>query len=229
MILVDLHKFTREFQDGAGAPLGNDNAAKDGSTGKVSKEAVNKTIKEAQEAGPVIQSKAESLASKYADSQVTPINYKSEESMTRKVNDEYGGDITKLHDAARTTIIVPDNASMEDVFAEIGRDPNFTKVKWQRPDDYGGYSGIVTNYKTPDGTIGEIQVNTPKMIYAKNDVKSGKAILGEKKWNAINKQTGIEGGLGHGYYEKIRTLPANSPEKANLLKEQEAYYKNFLG
>ena len=30
MILVDLHRFTREFQDGAGAPIGNDNASKGG-------------------------------------------------------------------------------------------------------------------------------------------------------------------------------------------------------
>jgi len=212
------------------APEGNTNASGPhdypdrGGGGDI--QGVSDVMAKAQESGGHVQSTADSYAERHGGV-VTPINYKSEESIARKVKNEYGGDVSKLKDAVRTTVIVPDD-KMEAVFQELQKDPNFIKVKWQRPDEYGGYSGIITNIMTPNGLVGEVQVNTAKMIYAKNNEKSAKKILGEKKWNEINKATGLPGGLGHKFYEEVRVMSPQDPKRAEVMKKQEEYYKNFL-
>jgi len=35
------------------------------------------------------------------------------------------------------------------------------------------------------------------MIFAKEKPEDAKKIIGEKRWNEIHKETGLEGGLGH--------------------------------
>jgi hypothetical protein len=81
--------------------------------------------------------------------------------------------------------------------------------------------------------MAEMQINTPAMIYAKQEEKSARAVLGNKKYEEIAKKTGLGGGQGHKLYEEIRDLNAKRPTVANVkkiesLKSQSInYYKNF--
>lgn len=59
-----------------------------------------------------------------------------------------------------------------------------------------GYSGNIVNIQTSNGLIAEIQVNTDRMIYAKEKPEDAKRILGEKRWKDIQNQTGMKGGAG---------------------------------
>jgi len=113
----------------------------------------------------------------------------------------------------------------------IQKNNNFIRVKIQTPDKFMGYSGTIANVKTDIGVIGEIQVNTAKMIYAKELPEVAKKIIGEKAWNDIRRQTGLQGGLGHKYYEEYRRLNKNIPEQAKRMIELDKlsneYYKHF--
>lgn len=60
--------------------------------------------------------------------------------------------------------------------------------------------------------------------------KNAKAILGEKLWNKIHQETGIEGGLGHKYYEEWRVMSREEQQSAKgiaLRKRPEEYYSHF--
>ena len=100
-------------------------------------------------------------------------------------------------------------------------------VKRQYGENYIGYTGTIINVKMDNGLIAEIQVNTPKMIYAKEKPEDAKRILGVDLWNKIRKETGTEGGLGHKYYEAYRVLNPNSNEAKNLKALSEKYYSHF--
>ena len=125
------------------------------------------------------------------------------------------------------TTIVADSDSIGDVIKELTKDESFLRLKVQRPDDFMGYSGNIVNIRTSEGLIGEIQVNTAKMIYAKERPVDAKRILGEELWNKIRKEVGVEGGLGHEFYEKARVLNDMSDEYAEIVKKSVAYYRLF--
>lgn len=94
-----------------------------------------------------------------------------------------------------------------------------------------GYSGNIINIKLSNGQIGEIQVNTAKMIYAKEKPQDAIRTIGKAKYDQIKKETGIEGGKGHSIYEEYRNLNPMKDGKRMKELEQESkkYYKNFLG
>lgn len=50
-----------------------------------------------------------------------------------------------------------------------------------------GYSGVNGTMKTASGLTGEIQVNSPEMIYAKETPANARAILGDETCNNIAK------------------------------------------
>jgi hypothetical protein len=87
-----------------------------------------------------------------------------------------------------------------------------------------GYSGVNSSLKTKNGITGEIQVNSPEMIYAKETPKNARAILGDDVYDSISAKTGIEGGLGHKLYEQWRALPEGSPGRLPLEAQSKAYY-----
>ena len=92
-----------------------------------------------------------------------------------------------------------------------------------------GYSGNIVNIMTSNGLIGEIQVNTAKMIYAKETPLNAKNILGDELWNKIKIEVGIEGGLGHKFYEEARLLdPIIDYEKISEIKEKSMRYYLFF-
>ena len=163
----------------------------------------------------------------------TPINFKSRESILRKVTDELNGNVDGIKDSIRATIIVPEE-KMKNILPYLQKSSIFARVKNQTPEQFLGYSGILTNIRTQQNIFAEIQFNTEKMIYAKETPPNAIRILGQKRYNEIRKETGIEGGLGHKYYEEIRVLKAktnNTPDIleriAELEKQSFNYYSKF--
>ena len=125
--------------------------------------------------------------------------------------------------------------SIKNIIKDLSNDPRVAggngRIKTQSHESNPlGYSGNIVNIKTSNGLTAEIQVNTPKMIYAKEKPENAKRILGETKYNQIAKEVGIEGGKGHDLYEKYRVLVAGKDDKQRKKIEQESkkYYSNFL-
>ena len=127
----------------------------------------------------------------------------------------------------RSTVIVDDD-KLAGVYKELSADKQFSRVQFQDPEKYAGYSGIITNITTKNGVVGEVQFNTAKMIYAKEKPEDAKRIIGEAKWNEIHKATAPpDGGLGHSFYEKMRVFPKDSQEFSKIADESRTYYKPF--
>lgn len=174
--------------------------------------------------GNEVQSLAESIAKKNKGF-VTPVNYKSISSITRKVTTE-GITPYDIKDAVRTTIIVP-KSQIDQVLNELSESDSFVRLKRQKPELFMGYSGNIVNIKTSNGLVAEIQVNTELMIYAKEKPEDAKRILGEKRWKEIRKQTGMKGGLGHKYYEEWRVLDKADKKAQKIVEKSIEYYSHF--
>lgn len=192
--------------------------------------AIKDVVIKARSSGGEVQGLAESIAAGH-NAICTPINYKSEASIKRKVlsmrikDDSFMPE--NLTDCVRTTIIV-DTRQLKYVINELKAQESFYKYKPQKT--ILGYVGNIVNVKTNNGLVAEIQVNTAKMIYAKELPENAKAILGEKLWNKIHRETGIEGGLGHKYYEEWRVMSKEEQQSAKgiaLRKRSEEYYSHF--
>lgn len=195
----------------------------------IKERSVNELMAKAKIAGKGVGSLSDSIAEKFGGYS-TQVNYKSRERIIEKADSDYFGDVNKVTDSVRTTIILEEK-NIEKCLEYIQKNNNFIRVKIQTPDKFMGYSGTIANVKTDIGVIGEIQVNTAKMIYAKELPEVAKKIIGEKAWNDIRRQTGLQGGLGHKYYEEYRRLNKNIPEQAKRMIELDKlsneYYKHF--
>jgi hypothetical protein len=192
---------------------------------------VKDLVSKAQKAAPEVDKLGKDLAEKYG-AVVTPINLKSADSIVRKTNTEEGGNLANIKDAVRNTIITDDPIAMQNIIKDLSNDPRVAngngRIKTQTHESNPlGYSGNLINIKTANGLTAEIQVNTPKMIYAKEKPENAKMILGEKKYNEISKQVGMAGGKGHDYYEKYRVLVVGKYDKQRKQKEQESKKKNI--
>ena len=185
-------------------------------------------IGKAHEVGDIIQSKAETIAAD-CGGVVTPINYKGFKSMYRKLLDPNEQiTIDEIKDSVRNTIVI-DKGKIDEVVAKLKRLDEFLRYKKQTAEKFCGYSGNIINLDMPNGIKAEIQVNTPKMIYAKEKEKDARRILGNKVWEDIAKETGMKGGLGHEYYEKIRKLDKVRDAKKieELTEKSKKYYSHF--
>ena len=158
---------------------------------------------------------------------VTPVNYKSFSSMYRKLITE-NIEITDIKDAVRSTIIV-DKDKIKEVVFNLKHLDTFIRHKEQKAEIFNGYSGNIINLSMPNNIVAEIQVNTAKMIYAKETEVNAKRILGEELWNKIRMETKMQGGLGHKYYEEIRLLNkvTDLPRIERLKRLSEEYYSHF--
>lgn len=185
---------------------------------------VSEVMQRASDVGNEVQSLAEGIASRYSG-YVTPVNYKSKSSITRKVNTEH---VTPydIKDAVMTTIIAP-KSEIESILKELNNLPSFIRLKRQKPESFMGYSGNIVNIRTSNELTAEIQVNTDRMIYAKELPEEAKRILGENRWNEIHKETGLEGGLGHKYYEEWRMMDKSNPKAIEIAKKSAEYYSHF--
>lgn len=185
-------------------------------------------IGKAHEVGDIVQAKAVAIAEE-CNGVVTPINYKGFKSMFRKLRDPNDPiTINDIKDAVRNTIIV-EQKDIDEVVSRLKGLDEFWRYKKQTPDKFCGYSGNIVNLSMPNGIKAEIQVNTPKMIFAKEKEADARRILGDKVWEDIAKKTGMKGGLGHEYYEQIRLLDnVKDAEKiAALTKKSKEYYSHF--
>lgn len=185
---------------------------------------ISEIVKRASSVGDEVQSTAERIAIKNGG-YVTPINFKSTTSITRKVITE-GITPYDIKDSVRTTIIVP-KSRIEDVLEELYKTEGFLRLKRQKPESFMGYSGNIVNIRTTNGLTAEIQVNTERMIFAKERPEDAKRILGKKRWEEIHNETGMEGGLGHKYYEQWRILDKSSNEALKIVEKSIEYYSHF--
>lgn len=92
-----------------------------------------------------------------------------------------------------------------------------------------GYSGVNRTMKTASGLTGEIQVNSPEMIYAKETPANARAILGDETCNNIANRVGVEGRRGHALYEQYRSLPPGDPLREGIAQESANYYDLIRG
>lgn len=180
-----------------------------------------------------VQGYAEDIA-KLFGATVTPINLKSKASILRKLRSaEVSHNAREVKDAVRTTIISDENA-IDGIREYFRRERQLggvvQRIKIQAGDGFLGYTGTIVNIKCSNGILGEVQINTPKMIYAKESPEDAKRILGIDVWNRIRRETGLEGGLGHKYYEKYRLLSfeeKNSAIGLAIKRASEEYYSHF--
>lgn len=184
-------------------------------------------IGKSREVGNEFKTIGESIAKKVGGI-VTPVNYKSFSSMYRKLVTE-NINISDIKDAVRSTIIV-DKDKIDEVVMNLKQLDNFIRHKEQKAEKFNGYSGNIINLSMPNNTVAEIQVNTAKMIYAKETEANAKRILGEELWNKIRTETNMQGGLGHRYYEEIRLLnEVTERQKIKRLKRlSKEYYSHFM-
>ena len=180
-----------------------------------------------------VQQYAERIAHSFGAT-VTPINLKSKASIVRKLNTyDVNHSVFKVKDAVRTTIIAPAtqiDALRNHFRTQIGG--TVLRVKEQRGAGLLGYTGTIVNIRCSNGIVGEVQINTPRMIYAKEKPEDAMRILGRELWEKIRRETGMDGGLGHKYYEEFRLLSEEEQrsEKGEALrKASEAYYDRFRG
>lgn len=188
---------------------------------------ITEVCKMARASGKEVQNIAESIAQKYG-AKCTPINFKSEGSIRRKVLLERQEvpmfSPKNLKDTVRTTIVA-DNKDIDFIISDLVKHKSFVRLKEQKTSL--GYVGNIVNLITNNGLIAEIQVITPYMIYAKEPPKIAKQILGESMWNKIMQKTKLEGGLGHKFYEQWRLLNPKSKEAIEIAKKSVEYYGHF--
>ena len=137
---------------------------------------ITEVCKMARASGKEVQSTAESIAQKYG-AKCTPINFKSEESIRRKVLLERQEvpmfSPKNLKDTVRTTIVA-DNKDIDFIISDLVKHKSFVRLKEQKTSL--GYVGNIVNIITNNGLIAEIQVITPYMIYAKEPPKIAKQL-----------------------------------------------------
>ncbi|HJO67868.1 MAG TPA: PAAR domain-containing protein [Sphingomonas sanguinis] len=152
---------------------------------------------------------------------------KSEARALEKINNDYDGDASRIKDLARNTIIVP-KERIPDATAML-RDRGVTIKEITPSQESLGYSGINGTMKTQSGITGEIQVNSPEMIYAKESPANARAILGDETYNDIANRVGVPGGRGHALYEDYRSLPPSDPTREGIAQESMEYYDHVRG
>jgi hypothetical protein len=142
---------------------------------------------------------------------------KSLNSATRKLRDEKKWKVPELNDLARNSIIIEKggiNQILEKFKELTKRTPKRDSLvaegsyKFFKPEENAGYTGHKYNIKTPDGRLAEMQVLTPEMAYGKAEPNTHiENLLGKAKMEEIRKASGVEPGLGHIFYEKMRVIP----------------------
>ncbi|STQ91106.1 VENN motif pre-toxin domain-containing protein [Iodobacter fluviatilis] len=148
---------------------------------------------------------------------------KSKERAIYKIENDYFGDVSKIKDLARNTIII-DSDQISRVTSDLIKNGANVKIV-NGADDLLGYSGVNATVKTKSGIFAEIQVNSPEMIFAKEPEALARGLLGDRLYDSISATSGVPGGLGHKFYERWRVLDQNSSEAKIIQKQSKAYYE----
>lgn len=175
-----------------------------------------------------IDSLVEQTAKQFEGARLAEAPLKGEDRAVQKVVEDYGGNVDQLTDLARNTLVVK-NSDFQAAFDSIASDPNVVKSKIiDSNTDALGYSGGNIKYKTSNGLVAEIQVNSPEMIFAKEREETARAILGNDVYEQIAEKTGMEGGLGHKFYEQFRVLKDKTTEEAlQIIEASKQYYQQI--
>ncbi|WP_339533364.1 PAAR domain-containing protein [Pseudomonas mucidolens] len=189
-----------------------------------------KTFEEVYAKAPAAKAEIDTIADEIAaqyGGKVAKAPIKSEARAREKIDNDYGGDATRIKDLARNTIIV-ESDQIGAVTAELGKRGANVKVIDGATNEMG-YSGVNSTVQTRAGIPGEIQVNSPQMIYAKEPEPLARVLLGDDTYNAVAAKTEVPGGLGHKYYEDFRVLDKASPEAQAIADKSKAYYEAVRG
>ena len=150
-------------------------------------------IQKAKEAGNEIENIGANIASQLGG-KVSGIDYKSANSISRKANDYYKGKVDKVKDAVRNTVII-DKQNIQQALEKAKSIPGYIRTNERNPaTDNLGYKGHAIIFKTKNGMFGEVQINTPEIIYAQETESRGRKMLGDKKYEEIAKRIGVKGG-----------------------------------
>ena len=191
---------------------------------------LNKMYKKAPAAKEEIDALSDQVANQVGG-KVAKAPLKSPQRALQKALEDYGGDASRVKDLARNTIVVP-KGSEQDALAALLKanpeiDPKTVKIIDGATDKLG-YSGVNVTVPTKVGIPAEIQINTPEMIYAKENPAAARSILGDDLYDQIASRPDLPpGGLGHQFYEQWRSLPPGSPEADQIAKQSRAYYEAF--
>lgn len=154
---------------------------------------------------------------------------KSEARTIAKAINDYDSNPTRTKDIARNTVIVPTGSEEQamGLLRSMSRleipTSDIKRISAEGPGaDPCGYSGMSVLFPTEFGK-GEIQINSPVMIFGKES--AAKAILGEAEFNRIASMPGMpEPGRGHALYEEYRKWPPHSPQAAAAAVASRQYY-----
>lgn len=135
---------------------------------------------------------------------VSPTNIKKPIRIAQKMASD-NSTIDDIKDVMRNTFVVNSDADVGKVIEVISKHYKVVRVKRQMPDKFAGYSGNIVNVELPNGEIGEMQVNTPQMIFGKEVERDARMILGDSLWERLKANAGnLIPGLGHRMYEVFR-------------------------
>ena len=144
-----------------------------------------------------------------------------------KAANAYGGDVGGLKDLARNTIVVPKEKIPEAIESMKAMRPDASVKIQDHTTNDRGWTGVNVTVKTKAGIPAEIQINSPEMIFAGFKTGDAKSIIGDSTYKAIEKKTGLPGGLSHLLYEGARTLPEGD-QKAEMIKDLCRQYHNLI-
>lgn len=169
---------------------------------------------------------AKGIATKYGG-KVAKAPIKSEARAIEKIVDYYDGNPRRIKDLARNTIVVPESkiASVVGDLQSKGANVNVITPE----SNLYGYSGVNSTLKASNGITGEIQVNTPQMIYAKESEPIARSILGDDVYNMLAEKIQMPGGEGHKLYEVGRVLPEGSAKRTAAEAQSRDYYNAIRG
>ena len=175
--------------------------------------------------GPSTQAVAEAVALRH-NGKATPINYKTRQSAERKCRTDNSKPF-ELKDLARTTVLCDYDvisSVIDDIKSTATGYDAFGRHKHQTS-DYGYWGDIVNlafNYLQT-----EVQVKSYRMYYAANPEEICKPVLGDSLYNVIHKETGLEPGLAHEYYEIMRADTSSAATREHYRQLSIEYFKHF--
>ncbi len=152
---------------------------------------------------------------------------KSRQRSLEKVVDEYRGDTKRITDIARNTVVVSSKRDYLSLSKSLSvthknRITSF-KIADEVTDGYG-YSGINVKMKMSNGLVGEMQVNTSWMIYAKEQKDIAVGIIGKDVYGKISRKVKVVGGKAHELYETGR-LTKDIIIRERVKRESREYFR----
>lgn len=180
----------------------------------------------------VVETKKVAATIKGAVVLVPPTGAKSIKRASEKVNTDYKGDWLEIKDMARCTLVVESpmllDTAINAVRAHFRASNGFTVFEEKitlGALNTAGYSGI-TVFVSSGGNKGEIQINTPALMYAKS-LKEFRDALPQLE--AMMKATYplVPGGLGHTLYESHRDKTKTEEVRRRYGNASKLYYNYF--